>query len=278
MGHLDTVFPPGTFEGYRVDGALRRGPGVLDMKGGLLVVAWALKALSAHRLLEQLPPLRLVVVSDEEVGSPESQPMIRREAAGAQAALVFESGRARDAIITRRKGVGALVAKAHGKAAHAGNHHRDGANAIWALSRFIDRAQRLTDYPRGVTVNVGKVAGGQGKNTVPEAAEAHLDLRFCTQADAERLLRALHEAATLAESDVPGHAAGAGGGHQPPAVGAERGECALAGLVRRVCARLRTRLLGGRPDRRRERREHHQQRGHPLHRRAGATRRWISHP
>src|SRR5688572_29272235 len=69
IGHLDTVFPPGAFEGYRVDGDLRRGPGVLDMKGGLVVVAWALKALAQTKGLAALPPVRVVIVSDEEVGS-----------------------------------------------------------------------------------------------------------------------------------------------------------------------------------------------------------------
>lgn len=204
VGHLDTVFPPGTFEGYRVEGNLRRGPGVLDMKSGLLVVIWALRALAEAGALSRLPPIHFVVVSDEEVGSPESQPLLQKEAQGAQAALVFESGRARDAIITRRKGVGAVVAHAHGVAAHAGNHHREGRNAIWALSHFIDRAQRLTDYERGITVNVGKVLGGQGKNTVPDAAEAHLDMRFCRQEDADFLLEGLRAAAAAASEAVPG--------------------------------------------------------------------------
>ncbi|HSP19477.1 MAG TPA: M20/M25/M40 family metallo-hydrolase, partial [Myxococcaceae bacterium] len=147
LGHLDTVFPPGAFEGYRVDGALRRGPGVLDMKGGLVVVAFALRGLaeSFPGGLEALPPLRVVVVSDEEVGSPEGAGVIRQTIAGSGAALVFESGRAQDAIITRRKGTGAVTALAHGKAAHAGNHHAEGKNAIWALARWIDAAQRLTD-------------------------------------------------------------------------------------------------------------------------------------
>jgi len=204
VGHLDTVFPPGKFEGYRVDGALRRGPGVLDMKGGLVVIAFALKALAATGGLSRLPPLRLVVVSDEEVGSPEGQDVIRREVAGAQAALVFESGRANDAIITRRKGTGMLVATAHGKAAHAGNAHAEGANALWALARFVDRVQGLTDYARGMTVNVGKVVGGQGKNTVPDLAEAHVDLRFETHADAEALLAAARLAAQASAASVPG--------------------------------------------------------------------------
>jgi glutamate carboxypeptidase len=204
VGHLDTVFPPGKFEGYRRDGALRRGPGVLDMKGGLVVIAWALKALAASGGLEALPPLRLVVVSDEEVGSPEGADVIRKAIAGADACLVFESGRVADAIITRRKGTGMATAVAHGKAAHAGNNHQEGANALWALARFVDRVQQLTDYPRGITINVGKVTGGQGKNTVPDHAVAEVDLRFCTRADGEELVRRFHQAAQEAASSVPG--------------------------------------------------------------------------
>lgn len=204
VGHLDTVFPPGKFEGYRQDGTLRRGPGVLDMKGGLVVMAYALKALAASGGLEKLPPLRLVVVSDEEVGSPEGQGVIRDAIGGAEACLVFESGRAADAIITRRKGTGAMKAVAHGKAAHAGNAHQEGANALWALARFVDRVQQLTDYPRGLTVNVGKVVGGQGKNTVPDHAEAEVDLRFCTRVDGEALIERFQQAAREAAEGVAG--------------------------------------------------------------------------
>jgi len=206
LGHLDTVFPPGVFEGYRVDGSLRRGPGVLDMKGGLVVVAFALRGLAEAYPggLDALPPLHIVVVSDEEVGSPEGAGVIREAIAGSSAALVFESGRAGDAIITRRKGTGAVTAVAHGTAAHAGNHHPDGKNAIWALARWIDAAQRLTDYDRGVTVNVGKILGGQGKNTVPDRAEAQTDIRYITRADGEALTRRLREAGEQAAAAVPG--------------------------------------------------------------------------
>jgi glutamate carboxypeptidase len=204
VGHLDTVFPPGKFEGYRKEGALRRGPGVLDMKGGLVVIAWALKALAASGGLEVLPPLRLVVVSDEEVGSPEGQGVIRGAIQEAQACLVFESGRAGDAIITRRKGTGAVKATAHGRAAHAGNAHQEGANALWALARFVDAVQQLTDYPRGLTVNVGRVVGGQGKNTVPDLAEADVDLRFCTRREGEDLFQRCREVATQAALGIPG--------------------------------------------------------------------------
>jgi glutamate carboxypeptidase len=148
--------------------------------------------------------MRIVIVSDEEVGSFEGAPVIRSELDGAQAALVFESGRANDAIVTSRKGTGNLDVTARGKAAHAGNNHQDGANAVWALARFIDRAQAMTDSARGVTVNVGKITGGQGKNTVPDHATAELDLRFVTKADAEWLVKSLFDAAKEAAASVAG--------------------------------------------------------------------------
>jgi len=204
VGHLDTVFPPGTFEGFKRDGDLARGPGVLDMKGGLVVVAWALKALAATGALQQLPGLRLVIVADEEVGSPEGQAVIAENIAGARGALVFEAGRKNDLVITRRKGTGAVTAIAHGKAAHAGNAHKEGANALWALAKLVDRAQGLTDYARGVTVNVGKVTGGTSKNTVPDRAEALIDLRFETRADGEALVEALRKAADECAASVQG--------------------------------------------------------------------------
>ncbi len=204
IGHLDTVFPPGTFEGFTKDGDLRRGPGVLDMKGGLVVVAWALRALAETASLDAIAPLRLVIVADEEVGSPEGQSILAREIAGASGALVFEAGRKADAIITRRKGTGGMTAVAHGKAAHAGNNHKEGANAIWALARFVDRIQGLTDYDRGVTLTVGKFTGGQGKNTIPDRAEALIDLRFVTRADGEALVNAVRDAADEAAASVPG--------------------------------------------------------------------------
>jgi glutamate carboxypeptidase len=204
IGHLDTVFPPGTFEGYRRDGDLARGPGVLDMKGGLVVVAWALRAIAETHGLERARAVRLVVVGDEEVGSPEGKRVIEETIVGSTDALVFEAGRAADAIITRRKGTGMLRVRAQGKAAHAGNAHRDGVNAIWALARFIEGAQRATDYAKGVTVNVGKISGGTSKNTVPDDASAEIDLRFETRADAESLLASLHEHAARVMAEMPG--------------------------------------------------------------------------
>lgn len=203
IGHHDTVFPPGHFEGWREDGGRAIGPGALDMKGGLSVIRAALAALDEVGALAALPVV-VVSVADEEIGSPSSMAHLQALARGAACALVFESGRAGDAIITRRKGVGAMTVVAHGKAAHAGNNHKDGANAIWALARFVDAAQQLTDYARGRTVNVGQLGGGTSKNTVPERAECKLDLRYETVADAEALIAALRAAAADAAAAVPG--------------------------------------------------------------------------
>jgi glutamate carboxypeptidase len=201
VGHHDTVFPPGHFEGWREDGNRAIGPGALDMKGGLAVIRAALATLDDIGVLAELPII-VVCVADEEVGSPSSAPHLRELAKGAACALVFESGRANDMIITRRKGVGAMTVTAHGKAAHSGNNHKDGANAIWALARFVDAAQQLTDYAKGVTVNVGQLWGGTSKNTVPERAECKLDLRYSTVADAEALVLGLRAAAEA--SAIPG--------------------------------------------------------------------------
>lgn len=204
VGHYDTVFPPGTFEGFRRDGDLVRGPGVLDMKGGLVVVATALRGLAETVGLDALPPIRLVIVADEEVGSPEGKAIIEGAARGSASALVFEAGRAEDKIITMRKGTGMVKVTAKGKAAHAGADHKSGANALWALARFVDAVQKLTDYDRGITVNVGRIQGGESKNTVPDRAVADVDLRFVTQADAEWLVAAVRVAADAAAAGVPG--------------------------------------------------------------------------
>lgn len=204
IGHHDTVFPPGAFEGYRRDGDLARGPGVLDMKGGLVVIAWALRALAEVGGLQMLPGVRVVIVSDEEVGSPEGKDVIGNVIRGAHCALVFEAGRKNDLVITRRKGTGSIRALVTGKAAHAGNAHKEGVNAVWALAKLVDRAQGLTDYDRGVTVNVGKIGGGTSKNTVPESAEAHIDFRYETRADGDKVVRDMLRAAEESARAVAG--------------------------------------------------------------------------
>ncbi|HEY8376007.1 MAG TPA: M20/M25/M40 family metallo-hydrolase [Nannocystis sp.] len=189
VGHIDTVFPRSLgFLHFRRDGDVVRGPGVLDMKSGLTSVLFALRALRqvAPELHARLP-VRFIVVSDEEVGSPSSAALYRELAPKLTAALVFESGREHDAIVTRRKGGGLFTVTVRGKAAHAGNNHARGVSAIHALALLVDRIERLTDYARGVTLNVGLIEGGTAKNTVPASATCQVDARFETVADAERI-------------------------------------------------------------------------------------------
>jgi glutamate carboxypeptidase len=188
------VFPPGVFERWEIDGPLLRGPGVLDMKGGLAVVRAALAAVADAGLLAGLP-LAVVSVADEETGSSGSRTVLEDLARGAAAALVFEAGRTTDQLVTQRKGTGKVTITAHGKAAHAGNDLAAGVNAIWALARVIDGAQRLTDLDLGVTVNVGVVDGGTSANTVPAEARCDLDLRFVRAADGPALVGRLEQLA-----------------------------------------------------------------------------------
>lgn len=189
VGHIDTVYPRslGFFEFTR-DGDVVRGPGVLDMKSGLTEVLFALRAVqrAAPDVWATLPA-RFVVVSDEEVGSPSSAKLYAELAPRLTGALVFEAGRKGDTIVTRRKGGGLFTITVRGKAAHAGVDHADGVNAIHALALIVDRVERLTDYDRGVTLNVGLFEGGTAKNTVPETARCQVDARFETVADAERV-------------------------------------------------------------------------------------------
>ncbi|HEY4239818.1 MAG TPA: M20/M25/M40 family metallo-hydrolase [Kofleriaceae bacterium] len=193
VGHHDTVYPPGSFSGFRRDDTRVYGPGVLDMKGGLAVIWCALQALSDIGALEQLP-VTVISISDEETGSVDGRRIIEAQAKGATAGLVFEAGRTTDAIVTRRKGTGKLVVTARGKAAHAGNDLANGINAIWALSQFIDRAHAL-QLEHGATLNVGLVSGGTAANTVPAEARCEIDLRIVRAADGDRLLTELDHVA-----------------------------------------------------------------------------------
>jgi glutamate carboxypeptidase len=216
VGHIDTVYPRnmGFLRMIRDDGPegpetgdVIRGPGVLDMKSGLTAMLFALRALRATEPERWARlRLRLVVVTDEEVGSPSSGPIYEQLAPRLREALVFESGRIGDRIVTSRAGGGTFELVVHGRAAHAGNEHHKGINAIAVLARLVLRAEAMTDYARGILVNVGVVAGGTAKNTVPELARCVLDSRFLTVADAHEVvarLRALAADPFGDEPDVP---------------------------------------------------------------------------
>ena len=195
VGHVDTVFPRSLgFLRFSRDGDTVRGPGVLDMKSGLSSILFALSALrrvSPDRFARL--KLRFISVSDEEVGSPSSAPMYESMAPLTEGALVFEAGRDEDRIVVARKGAGAFRLTARGRAAHAGNRHHEGVNAILALALVLPRLEALTDYERGLTVNVGLIEGGTAKNTVPDRATCVIDARFLHLEDGAFLTAALED-------------------------------------------------------------------------------------
>lgn len=185
VGHMDTVFPADTsFTAFREDEERCHGPGVYDMKGGLVVAVYALKALAHLGLLEEIP-ITVLCNSDEEIGSPASRPWIETEAKGALAALVFEGGGMGNEVVTGRKGRLGLNLTVRGRAGHAAKGGAK-ASAILELAHKIIDLEGLNDG-REITLNVGQVTGGIGPNTVPELATAALDARFLTPDGQRRL-------------------------------------------------------------------------------------------
>ena len=197
VGHVDTVFPRALgFLGFERVGNDAGGPGVLDMKSGLSSIFFALRALrEVDRTSYERLAFRVIVNSDEEIGSVYSARLLGTLAPHLTAALVFEAGRAEDAIVIARKGVGRFEIGVKGRAAHSGLSHADGVNAIAALAHRVVQLHGLTDYDRAVTVNVGMIAGGTSANTVPADARCSVDLRFVEPEVGPKVAAAIRAAA-----------------------------------------------------------------------------------
>ncbi len=183
VGHMDTVFPRDMgFDSYKEDDKKIYGPGVIDMKGGLVTAVYTIKALSHCGLLDTIPVV-LFCNSEEEKGSPESKILLRKEAEKTVLALVFECGGMKGECVTGRKGKLGFTIKVKGKAGHAAFAGRDKASSILELSHKIIALEKLNDPAKQLIVNVGKVKGGIGPNTVAEDAVAQVDCRFVTPED-----------------------------------------------------------------------------------------------
>lgn len=193
IGHMDTVWPIGTLAEMplrEVDGQLF-GPGVADMKGGLVEIVFALRALHELGLRPSVTPV-VFINTDEEIGSRDSTRFIRVLARGAERAFVLESGEGADGRLKiARKGLGRFVVTVHGRPSHAGADFEHGASAILELSYQVQRLFALNDPARGITVNVGTIDGGLRPNVVAPRASAIVDVRVPSAVAARELERAL---------------------------------------------------------------------------------------
>jgi glutamate carboxypeptidase len=201
MGHCDTVFPDGTAaeRPFRIDGNRALGPGVSDMKAGLVMNSFILEAL---RRFGAPCPLVGLYTADEEIASPSSRPIIETEAKGARAVFNAEPGRPSGNLVARRKGATFIELEVTGRAAHSGVAHAQGVSAIEAMARKIQRLHRLTDYDLGTTVNVGLAQGGTSVNTVAARATAAIDVRFPTLNIMQKILGEVREICNCVE--LPG--------------------------------------------------------------------------
>jgi glutamate carboxypeptidase len=194
LGHYDTVYSSGTLRSmpFRISAGKAYGPGIFDMKAGIVQALFALQALqeTKARLRKRLV---FLWTSDEEIGSESSRKLIEAEARRSDAVFVLEpSFGPRGLVKTARKGVGTAELTVHGRASHAGLAPQEGINAIHELAAQLLRIQEWNVLRRGVTINAGIVEGGTRTNVIPERARAVLDLRALRVSDMRRLERRLH--------------------------------------------------------------------------------------
>lgn len=193
VGHLDTVFPVDTdFNWYREDEINAYGPGVIDMKGGIVAIIYALKALNSCNMLSNIP-IRVIFNTDEEIGSPLSREIIASEAKKSAMALVTECGGMNGEVVTGRKGRLGLEIYVTGKAGHAANLTEEKSSAVLALAHKIIEIESLNNTFPELTVNVGRIEGGTGPNSIAETAMAAIDIRFSTEETLSAFMTRLEE-------------------------------------------------------------------------------------
>lgn len=236
VGHADTVWPAGTAATWPVarDGDWLSGPGVGDMKGCVVMAAHAIDVARRHGL-DGLGAVEVLLVPDEELGSPGSRAWIEERARLADACLGLEAGWPGGGVVVARGAVGALYVTAHGRTAHCAAHEDEGASAVAALAPLVGALHDCGRPDEGVRVSVGVFRGGTARQVVPDEAELHVDLRAPTAAGADALLERID--AVLAAHARPGvRIATHGGFTRPPMEPAVSG--ALWELARARAAEL----------------------------------------
>ena len=212
LGHYDTVWPEGTLDDwpFTIHGGAATGPGVYDMKAGLVNGVWALRALRALDLPH--PTVTFLFNGDEELGSPASRSRIETAARECAAALVLEPGIGWD-IKVGRKGVGSFTVATTGIESHAGNDPDAGASAVHALAEIVSRLSAAADAGAGTAINIGTIDGGTARNVIAGQARCLVDVRITHMSEADRVDRVL---ADLRPTDSRVTVTVDGEWHRPP--------------------------------------------------------------
>ncbi|MBK3660181.1 M20 family metallopeptidase [Bradyrhizobium diazoefficiens] len=202
MGHRDTVFGKGeaTLRPFTIKETRAYGPGVADMKAGVVMNIFV--ATAFHKFGGAPHPIKLLITSDEEIGSPSSRPVIEREGRAARAVFNSEPGRPTGNVVTSRKGGIFMHLAITGRAAHSGANFAAGISAIGELAHKIIQIHALTDLTKGITLNVGLVSGGQSVNTTAPYAEGQIDMRYVDPKDRATVMAEIER--IVATPSVPG--------------------------------------------------------------------------
>ncbi len=187
LGHLDTVFPPETFENFAEDEEWIYGPGVCDMKGGNYIALKALRAIKEK--YGEITNIDMLLVSDEETGSDDSKFVSIKLAKDYDYCLVYEAAGENGEVVVGRKGVGTFFIEIIGKAAHAGNNYIHGVNANLEAAHKLIALTALTNLEKETTVNVGKIEGGIGANTISPSAQLVVEIRYTDIDERDRVLK-----------------------------------------------------------------------------------------
>ena len=215
VGHVDTVFPVGTEWPFSTDGKNAYGPGVIDMKSGVITLLYGLKALQASGGIPF--GYKVLLNTDEEMGSPNSKNFLPELAKGVDFAFIFEPAQPDGRVINTRKGIGKFDVYVTGKAAHAGKSPETGINAVLEMAHQIINAENLARKDLLTTMNAGFVEGGQSAFIVAPSAHAEIESRIVIPEEQKRIEAGM---AALAEKTyVPGATVKVTGGfHRPPLV------------------------------------------------------------
>ncbi len=198
--HYDTVFPAGTIKKrpFIVQEGRAYGPGIFDMKGGIVEVIYALKQLIKENYKSK--KIVVLITSDEEIESEFSRGIIENEAGQSELALVMEPS-FEGMLKTERSGVGTIITRIYGRSAHAGLDPEKGINAIYEMASFIDKLKKLNNPGIGIKLNLDVIAGGTASNVIPDYCEGIIDFRFSKFEDSDMIMKEL-EAINLDNPDA----------------------------------------------------------------------------